>query len=57
MPFGNSERTKSIFKIATSTAKKVGMKSFKKGSAGASKRSEVAEAIDKKRTSFGFKKK
>jgi hypothetical protein len=57
MPYGTSERTKSIWKIATATAQKAGFDSFKEGSPGASKRKHIAEALDKKkRTSFGFKK-
>lgn len=48
MPYGNSKRTKSIWRVATARAKKSGFNDFSAGSAGAVKRSRIAEAIDAK---------
>jgi hypothetical protein len=54
MPYGSSERTRRIFKIATAQAKRSGARSFKKGTKGALKRSEIAEAIAAKKSPLGF---
>ena len=48
MPYGNSERVKSIWAIATAQAKKKGDSDFKAGSQGDKDRKRIAEAIDRK---------
>lgn len=42
------------FKIATAQAKKSGVKSFKKGSKGAMKRGQIAEAIAMHKSPMGM---
>lgn len=60
MPYGNSDRTKSIWAIATAQAKKGGAHGFQAGSRGDRARKRIAEAIDKRGTvkpkRYGFGK-